>query len=147
MGIKGHNGMRAGAVVPGSSEPSLLSFAFACAYCQFGRLALAKMIHSQPGQGKEAPQMDCRRKIHLALLFVVCLTATCSWAQLKPGVVVEEVAKYSEAEKAGLQEGDILLNWRHGDGNDDIRSPFDLSKAEIEEAPRGKVTLGGIRGA
>ena len=30
-------------------------------------------------------------------------------APVRPGVVVEQVAKNSEAEKAGLREGDLLL--------------------------------------
>jgi len=41
---------------------------------------------------------------------MACLTVTGrSWAQLKPGVVVENVATNSEAEKAGIQQADILL--------------------------------------
>jgi len=35
--------------------------------------------------------------------------------QLLPGVVVEKIEKNSEAEKAGLREGDVLLSWIRGD--------------------------------
>src|SRR6266849_3707010 len=35
-------------------------------------------------------------------------------AELGRGVVIEAVKKNSEAEKAGLQEGDILLHWARG---------------------------------
>jgi CHAT domain-containing protein/Tfp pilus assembly protein PilF len=65
---------------------------------------------------------------------------------LKPGIVVESVAKNSEAEKAGLVEGDVLLTWKRGDLKGEIRSPFDLSEIEIEQEPRGQVTLEGTRG-
>jgi CHAT domain-containing protein/Tfp pilus assembly protein PilF len=63
-----------------------------------------------------------------------------------PGIVVEEVGKFSEAAKAGLQEGDVLLAWSRADAKGEIESPFDLSAAETEQAPRGVVTLEGLRG-
>jgi CHAT domain-containing protein/Tfp pilus assembly protein PilF len=68
-----------------------------------------------------------------------------SCVDLGPGIVVESVAKNSEAEKAGLAEGDIILRWTRADSKGDIRSPFDLSDVEIEQEPRGRVTLSGIR--
>lgn len=64
---------------------------------------------------------------------------------LRPGVVVEEVAKYSEADKAGLQEGDIVLTWGRGDAKGEINSPFTLYQVEIEQAPIGTVSLKGLR--
>lgn len=69
-----------------------------------------------------------------------------SCVNMKPGIVVETVAKNSEAEKAGLAEGDFILAWTRGDVRGDIRSPFDLSQIEIEQEPRGQVTLSGMRG-
>jgi len=65
---------------------------------------------------------------------------------LKRGVVVESVTKNAEAEKAGLQEGDILLTWTRGAVRGEIESPFDLSQAETEQAPRGAVSFEGLRG-
>jgi tetratricopeptide (TPR) repeat protein len=68
--------------------------------------------------------------------------------QLLPGVVVEKVDKNSEAEKAGLREGDVLLSWSRGDQGDqqgDIQSPFDVSWLDIEQRPRGTVTVYGQR--
>ncbi len=65
---------------------------------------------------------------------------------LKSGTVVEKVAKHSEAEKAGIQEEDILLRWRRGDAKGEIQSPFDLTAIEIEQAPLGTVVLEGLRG-
>jgi CHAT domain-containing protein/tetratricopeptide (TPR) repeat protein len=65
---------------------------------------------------------------------------------LKPGVVVEEVAKYSEAGKAGLKEGDVILRWARGEAVGEIQSPFDLSAAEIEQAPQGSLTVEGFSG-
>lgn len=71
------------------------------------------------------------------------------------GVVVERVAKESPAQKAGIEPGDLILSWsreaappanpQRAFGS--IRSPFDLVAVEIEEAPRGAVTLSGRRGA
>jgi CHAT domain-containing protein/tetratricopeptide (TPR) repeat protein len=63
------------------------------------------------------------------------------------GIVVEAVAKNFEADKAGLQEGDILLRWSRGDVHGELRSPFDLITVEIELAPRGTVILEGLHGA
>src|SRR5947209_19919576 len=45
---------------------------------------------------------------------------------VQPGVVVEQVAKSSEGEKAGLKEGDILLVWNQGGLEAEIKSPIDL---------------------
>src|SRR5579859_471400 len=64
----------------------------------------------------------------------------------KAGVLVETVTKSSEAEKAGLQPGDVLLHWSRGDSAGEIESPFDVSQIEIEQAPRGPVTLEGLEG-
>jgi len=86
------------------------------------------------------------QKIRFALLFMTCLMLTKSgWAQLNHGVVVETVAKHSEAEKAGLQPGDVLLSWTRDDAKGEIESPFNLSLIEIEQVPRGNVTLKGTR--
>jgi len=91
--------------------------------------------------------MGYRQKIRFALLLTIYLILTeCAWGQLKPGIVIESTAKYSEGEKAGLLEGDLLLNWSRGDAKGEITSPFDLSLIEIEQAPRGNVTLEGVRG-
>jgi len=64
---------------------------------------------------------------------------------LEQGAVIESIAKNSEAEKAGLQAGDILLNWTRGDAKGQIESPFDIADIEIEQSPRGNVTLEGLR--
>lgn len=69
-----------------------------------------------------------------------------SGAAIKRGAVVEVVAKGSGAEKAGVREGDVISGWLRGDSKGQIRSPFDLSFTEIEQAPRGPVTLEGQRG-
>src|SRR5713101_273255 len=67
--------------------------------------------------------------------------------RLKPGIVVEKLEKNFEGEKAGLQEGDLLLSWSRDNVKGRIWSPFDLLGIEIEQAPRGNVTLEGFRGA
>jgi CHAT domain-containing protein/Tfp pilus assembly protein PilF len=66
---------------------------------------------------------------------------------LLPGVVVEKVSKKSGAEKAGLREGDVLLGWSRGDEYGKIESPFDIPWLDIEQRPRGKVTITGTRGS
>ncbi|HTD25006.1 MAG TPA: CHAT domain-containing protein [Terriglobales bacterium] len=92
--------------------------------------------------------MSLRQKTYLVLLLLSCLASTVRvHAQLKPGVVIEEVAKYSEGEKAELREGDILLRWTRGEDKGEITSPFDLSLIEIEQAQRGRVSLEGLRGS
>jgi CHAT domain-containing protein/Tfp pilus assembly protein PilF len=71
--------------------------------------------------------------------------ARTEWSQR--GVVVEEVAKSSAAEKAGLQEGDVLLGWHRGDATGNIESPFDVSSLAIEQGLRGAISLTGARGS
>src|SRR5437899_3278669 len=65
---------------------------------------------------------------------------------IQRGAVVEEVTKNSAAEKAGIQEGDVLLAWNRGDATGNIESPFDVSILAIEQGPRGTVSLQGSRG-
>ncbi len=65
---------------------------------------------------------------------------------LGEGVLVEEVKKTFEADKARLHSGDLLLNWTRGDSKGKIESPFDLLEIELDQAPRGAVTLEGLRG-
>src|SRR5690349_5796921 len=65
---------------------------------------------------------------------------------LQPGIVVESVSQGTAGQKAGLREGDIMLAWIQSDSRGEISSPFDFSAVEVEQAPRGAVTLEGIRG-
>lgn len=91
--------------------------------------------------------MRILNKFSCALVLVMCLTASVpARAQIERGVVVEEISKNSESERAGLQPGDLLLSWSRGDVKGDITSPFDLSLIEVEQSPRGRITLEGIRG-
>ncbi|MBZ5525713.1 MAG: CHAT domain-containing protein [Acidobacteriia bacterium] len=92
-----------------------------------------------------------------SLVLLSCLTIFCTVAQAKAGgspsddpksgVVVEAVRKNFAAEKAGLQEGDILLHWSRGGAQGEIESPFTVSAIEIEQSQLGAVTLEGFRGA
>jgi CHAT domain-containing protein len=66
---------------------------------------------------------------------------------IKPGLVVETVDRGREAERAGLREGDVLLNWSRGDTHGKFESPFNLDPVEAAEAPLGPVTLEGMRGS
>jgi CHAT domain-containing protein/Tfp pilus assembly protein PilF len=63
------------------------------------------------------------------------------------GVVVESITKNSVGERSNLAEGDIIQAWARADSEGKIHSPFDLSKAEIEQGSRGAVTLTGLRGS
>jgi len=88
--------------------------------------------------------------IALLLFFSVlyaCVGALCQnlGSSSRAGVVVESAAGGFEAEKAGLHEGDIILHWSRSDNAGEISSPFDLSSVEVEQAPRGAVTLIGLR--
>ncbi|HTC91963.1 MAG TPA: CHAT domain-containing protein [Terriglobales bacterium] len=65
--------------------------------------------------------------------------------ELKSGIIVEKVEKNFEGEKAGLKEGDVLLSWSRGEAKGELVSPFDLMAIEVEQAPRGTVTIQGRR--
>ncbi|HLQ52182.1 MAG TPA: tetratricopeptide repeat protein, partial [Terriglobales bacterium] len=66
--------------------------------------------------------------------------------ELGKGVIADAVKKDSEAERAGLQVGDILLSWTRDGSKGEVESPFDLPLIEVEQAPRGAVTIEGLRG-
>lgn len=61
------------------------------------------------------------------------------------GVIVEQVDKGSEAESAGLQVGDVVFAWSRGLAEGLIESPFGWTDVVIEQAPRGTLTLRGLR--
>jgi len=87
-----------------------------------------------------------------AVLFtVILLSAIAARGQAMPeavrGVIVEEVAKGSPGEKAGVTSGDVILSWSRETAGGDVRSPFDLADVFVEQAPRGTVTLRGRRGS
>ena len=93
--------------------------------------------------------------LNLGLLSTLGQTQTSSenpaiTPDLREGTVVEKVSQYGEAEKAGMQAGDLLLRWSRDNTNEakgKIQSPFDLMEIETEQSPRGKVTIEGTRGA
>jgi S1-C subfamily serine protease len=63
-----------------------------------------------------------------------------SAVEFRPGVVVEKVAKNSDAERAGLREGDVLLIWNLGGIEDEIKSPLDLYDTE-RASKRGRASV------
>ncbi|HEX6739331.1 MAG TPA: CHAT domain-containing protein [Vicinamibacteria bacterium] len=90
-----------------------------------------------------------------ALACLWALEAVSPLAAEEPaGVVVVQVAPDSAAARAGIRPGDIIEAWsraaappanpRSVQGR--IESPFDLEGVDLEEAPRGPVTLTGRRG-
>src|SRR5262245_23158258 len=62
------------------------------------------------------------------------------------GVVVAGVAPGSAADQAGLRPEDVILSWSRAPAQGSIASPFDLTQAVIEQAPRGGFALAGRRG-
>ncbi|HLJ86070.1 MAG TPA: CHAT domain-containing protein [Candidatus Angelobacter sp.] len=82
----------------------------------------------------------------MALLAVIAVTPPAvSQNILSNGVIIEEVTKDYEASRAGLQPGDVVQAWARGADRREIKSAFDLSWVETEQAPRGEVTLRGLR--
>src|SRR2546430_1497482 len=86
----------------------------------------------------------------LALFGALCLstssaaqtsTAKLAAATTKVGVVVERVEQAEEAEVAGVQVGDQIVEWSRAGSSGRIESPFDWVEMLTEEAPRGTVTL------
>src|SRR5258708_7565550 len=65
--------------------------------------------------------------------------------EFPPGVVVERIVKNSEADRAGLRAGDVLLVWHRGEIEDEIKSPLVLYDVEAEQKSQGAVTLVGLR--
>src|SRR5215471_15057389 len=91
--------------------------------------------------------MNILKAWFVPVLVILLPAGICVAQELRPGVVVESTTRNQEAEKAGLEPGDILLTWNRGDAKGEVESPFDLSTIEIEQAPRGAVTLEGLREA
>jgi CHAT domain-containing protein len=63
------------------------------------------------------------------------------------GVTVETVEAGGEGQKAGMQQGDIILEWSRGSASGKITSPFDLADLELDQQAWGTVTISGLRGA
>lgn len=92
----------------------------------------------------------------IALLFVLGKTPpACGQSVADPetdasvlikGVIVESVAINSEAAKTGIRPGDVLLDWRRAETRGQVHSPFDLPYIRFEQASRGLVIVGGLRG-
>jgi len=69
------------------------------------------------------------------------------------GVVVEEATYGYAGHAAGLRPGDSLMRWSREanppanpyPAQGEIRTPFDVVEVEIEQAPRGRLTLVGRR--
>lgn len=86
------------------------------------------------------------------LAFLTTLSPSAD-AGVDQGVVVEEVTHGYAGQAAGLQPGDLILSWSREANppanpqaaEGEIRTPFDLVEVEIEQAPRGRLTLVGLR--
>ena len=87
--------------------------------------------------------MRLNRIVGLCLL----LAATALEATPSPaGLVVENVAPGEEAEKAGLQPGDVLVSWKRkpkppanpAGASGVFRTPFDVLETQIDQSPRAR---------
>ena len=81
-----------------------------------------------------------------AALIACALTVAACGAAPEAYVVAVEVTAGGAAVRAGLQPGDQLFSWERGGDAGALASPFALVRVEIEQAPRGAVTLHGRRG-
>jgi CHAT domain-containing protein/Tfp pilus assembly protein PilF len=73
-------------------------------------------------------------------------TALAHWTHLKKGLVVEQVAKSTIAQRAGVHPGDILLSWESAGAKGEFESPFDLAYIFLDRAPRGPIRIRALRG-
>ena len=101
-----------------------------------------------------------RRRTVLALLAILFVSRPLSSSQtnagggVSTGAIVEAVAPGLAGEVGGLRPGTVITSWVRTaalpanpmDARGSIRSPFDLTEIETEQAPRGAVTLEGTRG-
>jgi len=93
----------------------------------------------------------------ITAFFVVLAISLCAYgqsvtvtsiftSQLRKGLVVEQVSKNSQAERAGVRSGDILLSWNRAAVQGEFESPFDFADVFFEQASRSPIVISGIRG-
>ena len=94
---------------------------------------------------------SCRSISLSCLVLSLCVqaqnpTSLTTLPALKKGLIVEQVTTNSQAQRAGVRPGDVLLGWKRGSVHGDFQSPFDLAYIFLEQAPRGPITITAIRG-
>ena len=92
----------------------------------------------------------------LALSVLVLQATSCRRPEVpaEGGVIVAELVAGGAADRAGIEVGDRLLEWRRtqdpksGSGavEGSLETPMDLDRVEVAEAPRGPIVLRGRRG-
>jgi len=107
--------------------------------------------HAQTGDGS-ADQHNRQTACLASLLFADLLRGAAfapgiasSSEDKNQGVIVERVPKDSEAERAGLQNGDVIFGWARGEEKGKVDSPFALLDVEADQAPHGTLILQGSR--
>ena len=107
-----------------------------------GLLPSSESIGTSTSPHSTSPLFPCTAFFVLVLL---ALSVPAQSTEVGHGVEVVSVDKNSEAERAGLAEGDVILSWSRADVRGEIESPFDWSDLLAEQGPRGSVLLRGIR--
>jgi tetratricopeptide (TPR) repeat protein len=80
----------------------------------------------------------------ISLLLVCAISAA---SEPRSGLTVLEVKKGSGEDSAGIRPGDVLEKWRLSNRiKAELSSSFDLFDVELNQCPRGMVTLIGKRG-
>jgi CHAT domain-containing protein/Tfp pilus assembly protein PilF len=65
---------------------------------------------------------------------------------LGKGLIVDQVITNSQAQRAGMHPGDLVIGWKRGGIHGDFQSPFDLAYIFLEQARRGPITITALRG-
>jgi CHAT domain-containing protein len=113
---------------------------------------MARTSHEKTA--RTARVSEARRFVINRSVVVLALFVLLPFSSRRAGAqaVVDEISKNSPAEKAGLRIGDVIVSWSRAVVRDDagasapIRSPFDLLLVELEQAPRGSISLVTTRG-
>ena len=94
-----------------------------------------------------SPRQSTQRTAIFGVVWLVTFSGCFQIEQPVSGVVVESCNPGEAAAVAGLEPGDVLLEWRQGSANGDVASPYHLALVEQELAPHGPVELTVVRDA
>ena len=113
-----------------------------------GYLAILPRMPWPPRRGRSSLIHACA----IVAALMAAISPAAAQNRAVRGVIVKSVAPGSAGQRSGLQADDVLTAWERGasagqsSARGSLVSPFDLTEIEIEQAPRGTVTLRGRRG-